>query len=60
VVYYAGYLGLFLGIFSTDAPGTPESFGVLFGIIVFIIVISLFIIFPYMIIRFIKKKLFKK
>jgi len=50
------YLSMVMGIFSTDTPGTSTESGILFGILFFLAGCLLFIILPYMVLKFIRKK----
>lgn len=34
---FSAYMGLFMGIMATDAPGTPHAVGVAVGLVVFLI-----------------------
>ena len=51
VVLIAGYLAVVLGVFATDAPSTPEVFGIFFGLVFFVVVVGIFVGLPYWVIK---------
>ena len=56
VIGVVGYFSVLLGIFATDAPGTPPEGAIVIGSFIFVAGMVLFIGLPFMLWKWIKRK----